>query len=242
MATSMKRLGLIIPSVNVVIEHDLRRFLPDGVSAHITRVRLTGTSQAELARVLEDVPGAAGLLADAGMDAIGLACTGASMMGGPGGERVLSTSLAAACGVPATNTVEALLDAFAALGLRRIALFSPFDDRFNATEAAMLAAAGLDVVDTVGLGLADPRQVCELSPEDIVAQATAADCRQADGLFLSCANLRGFEAVASLEPMLGKPVVTSNQAVLWAMLRLAGASLAPIGAGQLFHLSRKVFA
>lgn len=230
----MKRLGLIIPSVNVVIEQDLRRFLPARTSAHVTRVRLTGTSKAELARVLDDVPAAAALLADAGVDAIGLACTGASMVGGAGSEHALSATITAASGVPATNTAEALQDAFHVLGMRRVVLFSPFDDHFNASEADMLEGAGIEVVKTVGLGMTDARRCAQLSPESIAAQAAATDAREADGVFLSCANLRGFEAVTLLERVLHKPVVSSNQVVLWAMLRLAKVRCGVVEGGSLF--------
>lgn len=242
MANDLKRLGLIIPSVNVVIEQDLRRFLPAGTAAHVTRVRLTGTTAAELARVLDDVPAAAALLADAGVDAVGLACTGASMMGGPGSERALSETIRSASGVPATNTVEALLDAFHALGIRRVGLFSPFDDRFNAAEAGMLERAGIEVVKTVGLGMTDPRRCADIPPESIAAQAAAADTARADAVFLSCANLRGFEATAPLEQVLCKPVLTSNQVMLWAMLRLARAGCSLAEGGRLFDMPMRAAA
>lgn len=229
-----KHLGLIVPSVNTVIEQDLRQFLPAWVSAHVTRIRLTGTSADELARVLDDVPAAAALLADAGVDAVGFACTGASMMGGVGGERALSQQIQSWVGLPATNTVEALLEAFRALGIRKIGLFSPFDDRFNAHEAAMLEAAGIGVVSTVGLAMTDPRRCAQLTPGAIAEQALAADHPDADAVFLSCANLRGLEAVTALEQALRKPVITSNQAVLWAMLRLVGTTHGVTGGGRLF--------
>jgi len=237
----MKRIGLIVPSVNTVLENDLRLFLPERARAHVTRIRLTGTTRDQLVRALEAVPDAALLLGDAGVDAIGLACTGASMLGGAGGERALSERISAATGVPATNTMEALLDAFEALRLRRIALFSPFDDRFNAEEAAMLEAAGVSVVRTVGLAIADPRHCANIPPETIAAQAQAADHPDAEGIFLSCANLRGLEAAAALEDAVGKPVITSNGAVLWAMLRLARIDSRVAAAGRLFD-KREEFA
>jgi len=236
----LKRIGLIIPSVNTVLEHDLRLFLPDRARAHVTRIRLVGTTREQLLRALEAVPGAAQLLGDAGVDAVGLACTGASMLGGAGGERALSAQIAAAAGVPATNTVEALLDAFDVLRVRRIGLFSPFDDRFNAEEAAILEAAGVAVVRTVGLSIADPRRCADIPPGTIADRARAADHPEAEALFLSCANLRGLEAAEILEQAAGKPVVTSNGAMLWAMLRLARIDGRIGGAGCLFDKREEV--
>ncbi len=99
-----------------------------------------------------------------------------------------------------------------------------------------MEAAGIGVVHTVGLAIADPRRCADLSPEHIVAQALTADHPDADAVFLSCANLRGLEAAARLESALGKPVATSNQAVLWAMLRLVGIENGVPGGGRLFQL------
>ena len=230
----MMHIGLIIPSVNTVLESDLRLFLPEQAMAHITRIRLTGTTRDELSRALDAVPDAASLLCDAGVAAIGLACTGASMLGGPGGERALSERIGNATGLPATNTVEALLEAFAALRIRRIGLFSPFDDRFNAQEVAMLEEAGIGVVRTVGLSIADPRRCADIEPGTFVDEAHEADHPDVDALFLSCANLRAMEAAGYLEARIGKPVITSNGAVLWAMLRIARIPGRVASVGRLF--------
>ena len=46
-----------------------------------------------------------------------------------------------------------------------------------------------------------------------------------DGVFLSCTNTTQIEAIADIERRLGKPVVNSNQAVLWGCLRKLGAAL-----------------
>ena len=45
------------------------------------------------------------------------------------------------------------------------------------------------------------------------------DTPEADGIFLSCTNTTQIEAVAAIEQALGKPVVNSNQAVLWGCLK-----------------------
>jgi maleate isomerase len=229
------RLGFIVPSVNVVLEDDLRRFLPDDVSAHVTRIALTGTTEDALKAALQASAPAARLLAHAGVDAMALACTGASIVGGQKGGP--GSELREASGVPGLDTMQALTAAFEALGARRILLFSPFDDAFNATEAASLSARGFEVVRTVGLGIRDPRRCPEISLDDIVERVVQADLPSVDVVFLSCANLRGFEAVAALEERLSKPVVTTNQAVIWALLRMAGSAQDVAGGGRLFTLT-----
>jgi maleate isomerase len=227
------RLGVIVPSVNVVIEDDLRRWTPPDVGFHVARVSLNTSSEEALRRVADQAPEAAARLRDAGVGAVALACTGAAMMGS-GGRGGILERIAVAAGVPATTTTAALLDAFAALAVRRVALCSPFEDWFNEKEAAFLEQAGMTVVRMAGLGIRDPRDCAVIPPDELVRLGRSIDSDEVEAVFLSCANVRGFEAVAPLEDAIGKPVVTSNQVVLWALLRLAGASARPTGAGRLF--------
>lgn len=230
------RVGLIIPSVNVVIEQDLRLFLPEDVNAHVTRIPLTATSTSALQTALSAAPAAARLLADAGVSAVALACTGASMIAGDGGLTA-AERLTQETGLPAIDTMGALFAAFSAVGARRIALVSPFGDAFNAAEAAVLNAGGVEVVAMEGFAIANPSLCPAIDPAVIVERAAAIDTDRADAVFLSCANLRALEAVAPLEERLGKPVVTSNQAVLWALLRLCSNTAVPKGGSHLFMSS-----
>jgi len=50
----------------------------------------------------------------------------------------------------------------------------------------------------------------------------------ADGFFLSCTNTTQIEAIAEIERALGKPVVNSNQAVLWGCVKRLKSALAPL--------------
>lgn len=227
------RVGLIVPSVNVIIEDDLRRWMPADVGCHVTRVHLNRSSEEALLRVAEEAPDAATRLSHAGVAAIALACTGAAMMGGHGSSGI-QERIAQAAGVPATTTTAAVLDAFRALGVRRIALCSPFEDWFNRKEAGFFEQYGIHVAGMAGLGICDPRDCAAIAPEELVRLGRQIDADDVEAVFLSCANVRGFDAVDALEEALGKPVVTSNQAVLWALLRLAGSLSRPVGGGLLF--------
>lgn len=221
-----KRIGLVIPSLNVVVEDDLRRELPHDVGFHITRLRLRRTD----GRVTQDALLAAGreavdqatLLADAGMDAIAFNCTGASLSDGPAGAQRLREQLETATQTRATTTILAVVRALRASGLRRIVHVCPFTVEFSADEAAFLRAEGFDVVVSRGLNFTDARLAAKLSPQELCAIAARLDQSDADGLFLACANVRAMEAAVTLRQQLGKPVVTSNQAILWQLLDMIG--------------------
>jgi maleate isomerase len=221
-----KRVGLVVPSLNVVVEDDLRRELPADVGFHITRLRLRKTqgrvTQAALLEAGRDAIEQSTLLADAGVDAIAFNCTGASLSDGPRGAESLCQEITAAAKTPATTTILAVLRALRASGLRRIVHVCPFTAEFSTDEAAFLRAEGMDVVASRGLNFTDARVAAKLTPPEICGIVEKLDQPEAEGLFLACANVRAMEAADQLQQRLGKPIVTSNQAVLWDLLRMIG--------------------
>jgi maleate isomerase len=226
-----KRVGLVIPSLNVIVEDDLRRELPADVGYHIGRLRLRRTQgrvtqQALLDAGRESIEQST-LLSDAGMDAIAFNCTGASLSDGPEGARRLCAEIAAATSTPATTTILAVVQALRAAGLRRIVHVCPFTAEFGADEAAFLRAEGFEIVESRGLNFTDARLAARMSPEEICEIAAGVDRPDADGLFLACANVRAMEATPAVQQRLGKPVVTSNQAVIWQLLEMIGHAEAP---------------
>lgn len=221
-----KRIGLVIPSLNIVVEDDLRRELPADVGFHITRLRLRKTggrvTQAALLDAGKEAVERSTLLSDAGMDAIAFNCTGASLSDGPEAARRLKDEIAAATGTRSTTTILAVTRALRASGLRRIVHVCPFTAEFGADEAAFLRAEGFELVASRGLDFTDARLAAKLSPGEISDIATRLDQPEADGLFLACANVRAMEAARDLQRRLRKPVVTSNQAVIWELLDMIG--------------------
>jgi maleate isomerase len=212
--------------LNVVVEDDLRRALPANVGFHVARLRLGKTqgrvTQAALLEAGSDAVKQATLLADAGVDAIAFNCTGASLSSGPEGARRLRDQIHEATNTPATTTILSVVRALRASALRRIVHVCPFTAEFGADEAAFLRAEGFDVIASCGLNFTDAKLAAKLSPQEICDIAARLDQPQSDGLFLACANVRAMEATEALQQRLGKPVVTSNQAVVWDLLDMLG--------------------
>lgn len=221
-----KRIGLIVPSLNVIVEDDLRRALPDDVGYHISRLRLRKTqgrvTQQALLEAGQEAIEVSTLLSDAGVDAIAFNCTGASLSNGPEGARELRDRIVNVTKTPATTTILSVVRALQVSGLRRIVHVCPFTAEFGADEAAFLRACGFEIIESRGLNFTDARLAATMSPEEICEIAVAVDRPGADGIFLACANIRAMEATNALQQRLGKPVVTSNQAVIWDLLDMIG--------------------
>ncbi len=224
--------ALIIPAVNRVVESDLARFLPPAVDWRIARWE-TGKSHRPVHDILPGIADIAASVAAGGPDIIGFCCTAASLVGGPEGSRQIAEAITRRTGIAAVTTGTALAAAAAALRLRRVLFCSPFDEDYDRPEIDGLESFGVPIVRSSSLGLESAAQCAALTPAQIVDWIAKTDHSGADGVILSCANIRAFESVAAIEALLGKPVISSNQALVWAMSRRLGLPLLPARAGRL---------
>lgn len=220
------RIGMIVPSLNTIAEDDLRRFCPRDIAYHVHRIQLRKdpgpVTMGDLARSYGEAEDEGRLLADMRPAAIAFNCTGVSVVNGKSSDSSLAERMSSLLGIPTINTMVAIKGALGALGIRSMVHVCPFADEFGEIEKNSLEEVGFKVVKSVGLGFKDARGAAEMPPARIVDIAKANDCDGADGILLSCANVRALEAVEAIEDSVGKPVVTSNQAMLWATARLAG--------------------
>ena len=134
------RIGLLIPSGNSVAEPEIHAMLPPGVVALVTRLALTGSSEAELEAMLEALEPASRLLADARPGLIGFHCTAVSTFA-PDRAGSIQARIEAATGLPACSTADGILAALETLGVRRPVLVTPYIEPVHAREAAWLAEA-----------------------------------------------------------------------------------------------------
>lgn len=232
--TSQASIGLIIPSGNRMTEPQFHAYAPPGVGVHVTRLRMTGKfrkSPSELKAALAD---AAAALSDTKPGVIVFHCTANSMENGLAGEAALVETIQSASGCPTITTAQAIRQAFARCGIRKLVLISPYVNETNAHEIKYLSEAGFTVLHDLGLGL-ESDGYSAVTPQQWIAIVTENNREAADGYFLSCTNTQMIEAIADLERDLGKPVISSNQATLWACLQKLGISLKSDKLGRLFQ-------
>jgi maleate cis-trans isomerase len=232
---SRAKLGLILPSMNSTLDPELARICPAGVSWHTTRLLLLGQATPEsFDAMAAHAPRAAEELAAAEVDVVAYCC--ASGSAGGVGSGVVAT-IERICGVPAFTAMDAAVRALRTLGVRRIALVTPYIPAVNELERAYLHDQGFEVVAMAGMDLghtqAERRAISHQPPARTRQLAHSTDVPEAQAVFLSCANLATLEIVDLLERELGKPVVTTNQAILWAALRTAGVRDSLSGWGRL---------
>jgi maleate isomerase len=224
-----RRIGLIIPSSNTTCEMEFHKLIPEGVSVHTARCFLQeGETQGE--RVASIIKMSGGLIEAAQRvssvepDLIVWACTVGSFIKGKGYDVELTENLEKEIGVPIITTSTAVLEALKNLGVRNIAMVTPYIDEINITEKDFFEESipGLKVVNMKGLGIVSNLPKGRLFPGSAYLAAKEVNTEACDGIFISCTNWRTMEIIDALEKDLRKPVVTSVQATIWLTLRRLG--------------------
>ena len=209
------RVGLIVPSSNTTMEEEFRRLMPHGVSLHVARMKLVNVTVEELFEMEKHALSAASDLADANVNVIVYGCTSGSLIGGYGYDRKIAERIEGKLQIPVVTTAGAVIKALKKLGVKKVALATPYIDEVNAKEREFLEANGFKVVSVKGLGISSNLEIGKLGPEVAYKLGKEVDIPGADGVFISCTNFRTIEIIDELEKDIGKPVVTSNQATFW---------------------------
>ncbi len=234
---SRARIGLLVLESDQTMEWEFRMLtdLP-GVSVYHARlandVIITPDS---LAKMADELPVAAGLLPDyLGLDAIGYGCTSAATVIGE--DRVAQIIAGVHPGLPSTNPLTAAKAALASLGVKRLGLLTPYTPKVTEAMQARFNDAGIEVVVVGSFYEESDFVVGKIDPQSILEGAVSVgQSAQVEGVFISCTNLRAASIIEAAEKALGKPVTTSNHALAWHLLRLAGITDTRDDAGQLFQ-------
>jgi len=213
------RIGVIVP-FDFALDREYWCYTPSDVTLHITRTphvdEPLGMGLVEAVSDDDVICGAVGELVAPDPELIVYACTSGSFVRGRDGERRIRQTMKEAGARHAITTSGALLDALAALGIRRLAVGTPYDEPVTRRLADFLEESGVDVVSVAYLGLRGG--VDRVTADSLTHLTVAADAADADAVFLSCTNLATFDALTDLEARLGKLVLSANQVTMWSAL------------------------
>lgn len=216
------KIGYVLLATEQTIEDDVMSLCPSGVGMHFARLSNpdTITNETLLAQADNLAPAAASLLPDGSLDVVCYGCTSGSLLIGE--DRVHAELNRGAPNAKATSLIAGVVRALRAVGAAKIAVGTPYIREINDREAAYMMDAGFDVLSITGLELGKDSEMVRVPPEFLFDFAVSLDRPDADALFISCGALRTLDVVKDIEQHVGKPVIVSNQAMIWDTLRLAG--------------------
>jgi maleate isomerase len=240
--SSRTLLGVLTPSSNTRLEPLTSAMLAatPSVSAHFSRFRVTdvglgAAGQFDPGLIVE----AAGLLADARVDAIVWSGTSGGWLG-IAGDRALCAAITAATGVPATTSTLALLAALDLLGTGRLGLVTPYPDDMHAAVVRTLAGEGLEVTSAHDGFTASNWELSTMPPERIGSLVAQVAAEQPGAITVFCTNLPAADHAQTWEARFGIPVLDSVALAVWHALEISGyTGPRPAGWGKVFSLRQQ---
>ena len=215
------RVGLIVPSSNTVMEPDFHGYFGRPSVISTTRIFLENVTRDAETRMLQDgLPAAIELIATTAPDVVVFGCTSAGALGNLAGDHAIADMIQKRLGAQTVTALGAVLAQLRTMATRRVAVFTPYVEELTNCVASCVVEAGFSLQKALGMGIRNNLEIGAIAPEQIVhfveSQMAEAERRAVDCLFLSCTNWRAIGAVEPLQRKFGIPVVTSNQAAIYA--------------------------
>lgn len=219
------RIGLIVLATDQTIEHEWRLIFRDleGVSLLHSRIWNDPQITPETLRQMEGrlAQCAAVIMPGLPLASLAFGCTSATMVIGE--EGVFARLREARPEAKPTTPITAAFAAFNAFSARRLAVLTPYRADVNATVRRYIEARGFEVPVMGSFDEEDDHRAARIAVASIrdAAIGLGRDPR-VEAVFVACTSLRVAEAAVEIEAALGKPVTSSNHAMAWHVLRLAG--------------------
>lgn len=242
-----KRVGLIVPSSNVTMETEIpemvHRWLhthPEyQVTFHSSRMRMQQVTPEELKAMDRESERCVVELSDSACDVLAYACLVAVMSQGTNYYREVEERLARGAAqnghpAPVVSSAGALVRGLKKIGAGKVALVAPYLPAVTALVIEAIEGQGIEVVDSISLGVADNLAVARLDPERLLTIAKDLNLSRADAVVLSaCVQMPSLPAVPEAERRLVRPVVTASIATTYEILAALGVEPVVPAAGYL---------
>jgi maleate cis-trans isomerase len=219
------RIGVLVPFTNTNLEPDMMLMRCPDTTVHFQRMggydvdeipgsdQMAGLGASDISHDLRMISGVR-------PDVVLYGCTSATLTHGPGFDAQLAEDIKAGSGAISLTAAGSLVAAIQALGVSKVGFSSPYLGEINVQAMDFLAENGIKTVKCADVGreLGNYGQG-ELTPEEVFGLACQADHPEAEAIVLSCTDMRSVEAIARIEAHLNKPVVSSNQAMMFCLMQ-----------------------
>ncbi|WP_372572405.1 maleate cis-trans isomerase family protein [Ruegeria jejuensis] len=230
-------LGVIVLETDETIEAEFARIMAlRGIALYHSRIPMVPEIRPDtLARMEDDLPASARLFPQSlDFDVIGYGCTSASTV--IGSDNVARAIQSVFPDAKVSDPLAAVIAAAQALQVKRLGFITPYVPEVSGRMRQKLEEAGFEIAGFGSFEEGDDRVVARITEASITAAAMqVAATALCDAIVISCTNLRCLRVIDEIEATTGLPVITSNQALAWHMLRLANVGDALPILGQLGH-------
>ncbi|WP_189609157.1 maleate cis-trans isomerase family protein [Pigmentiphaga litoralis] len=230
-------LGIAVPQANPVVEPEFAALLPAGFSMMVTRLSGSRTdSRQRMVDYLTNLPMSLDAYDTAKPDAVGYACTGSSYVVGAEAENRALSDAAEKFGYPIISSAQAILAALEHLSARRIAVFAPYPPWMVELSKAYWVERGMDITScaSIAFDTTDTRDIYSITTPMALQSFQALRWQDADAIVFTGTGMPTLRAIAEVSELTGKPVLSSNLCLAWALVKACGGEdyLTPPGPGE----------
>lgn len=230
------RLGVLVPSAIVVTEPEFNLMTPNGVSVHYHRTAFRGGGLKDLEKASTGILDAIEPLMHVQPSALAISGTALSFVGGPESDKNLIKEIKKKYGdIPTTTTSTAVIEALNQFGAKKVVIATPYMEEVARAAAKFVESSGIEVLDFNWRNIKTALETSDIPLAELPELVEEVEVSESDLILISCTALHTVEAIESLEMKFKKPVVTSNQATMWHLLRLAKVNDKIEGYGQLLR-------
>ncbi|WP_299897405.1 Asp/Glu racemase [uncultured Ruegeria sp.] len=236
------KIGVLVPFTNTNLEPDMEMLRPPNTTIHFQRMggydvdeipgsdQMAGLGASDISHDLRMISGVR-------PDVVLYGCTSATLTHGPSFDAELAQQIKSGSGALSLTAAGSLIAAIKTLEATKVGFSSPYLGEINVQAMDFMAQNGIQTVRCADVGrkLGNYGQG-ELTPDEVYDLACQADHPQAQAIILSCTDMRAVEAIDRIEATLGKPVVTSNQAMMFCLIRALNLPRRDALPGRLFDL------
>jgi maleate isomerase len=237
-----KKIGIVVPSTNTVVQPESEVLRPRGVTNHIGRLtvkeRPLVTEQAfmeHVAAMREGIGAAIDQVMTCAPDHLIMGVALEAFWGGVAAADRLQADLAARAGVGVSMGSTATVAALEAFGARKIAVLTPHQPRGDEMVRAYFVEAGYELIRLKGLKCASPTMIAQVTESELIQALGELDGPDIDALVQVGTNLPNLDIAAAAERWFGKPVLSINAVTYWDALRRMGIPDRVYGFGRILE-------
>ena len=232
------RIGLIALATDFVIEKDFIEIIKDkNIDFFVNRIEsynpLSKENFIKMSEKITDV--AKNILPDENIDCIVYGCTSGTIA--VGYEIIEKKVKAAKPKAKITTPSSAAIKALKKLNIKKLSIFTPYNKKLNDEVLEYFSNQGFIIVTNTYLDIAADYDIGKVDQNFLYETLSKLEIADADALFVSCTALPVLNIIDRLEKKLNKPVVTSNQSLIWDTLESIGRNKDILGFGKLFNIN-----
>ena len=214
------RIGVVTLSTDFTIEQDFRRICHNiPIDIFVNRIPFENPLTHEnylkmsdyLPKIVEDI------LPNQKLDTVAYGCTSGTVAIGE--ERITSQIHKSKPGVYVTTPITAALRAFKKLNINKIAILTPYPKLVNETVYDYLQKKRIEIESFSGFNLEYDSDIATVDPQHLIKTIKNINYSDVDAVFVSCTALRIVEVLQEIEDLIKKPIISSNQAIIWDSIR-----------------------